>query len=379
MSPVRQLRDACGPRSVFRFLALAGFAFGACAQPAPDSGEPDKKPVAVGQENIVRVRKEIIRTGPRISGVFEPRKQARVRAETGGSVTWEGVELGTRVKRGQVLVRIEDAALRNTFASAQSALRSANLALKNARLQYDRTQRLVKGGALSTYDLELAETAQIAAESGVAQARAQLTQVKEQLAAATVVSPMAGFISENAVNQGDVVANGTPLFTIIDPSSMRLEASVPSEDLPALKVGARVDFEVRGFPNQPFRGRIEQLAPAVDPATPPITTLIAIPNPGGKLLAGLIAEGRIGAKSKETLVVPVTAIDQTEHPFSVLRVQDGRVARIPVTLGLQDTQTERVEIQGAVREGDVLLTGAAKELAPGTPVTLLGPRHAANQ
>lgn len=365
-------------RLLLLVLAFAGAAPGACAQPPSDGAGPSSEPVLVGPESVVRVRRELIRAGPSLSGVLEPRDQARVVAETGGSVTWERVELGLKVKKGQVLVRIEDAALRNALTSGESARRSADLALKNANLQLERTRRLVRAGALSGQDLEVAETAQFAAAARVAQARAELTQVREQLAAATVKAPMAGLISQKSVNQGDVVAPGTPLFAVIDPSSMRLQASVPSEDLPALKAGTPVDFAVRGFPDQTFTGRIEQIAPAVDPQTRQITTLVAIPNPGGKLLAGLFAEGRIGAAAKETLVVPLSAIDLAEHPVSVKRVQDGKVVRVSVKLGLRDPQTERVEIQGPVREGDVLLVGAAREIAPGTPVKLTGAGHAAN-
>lgn len=366
------------PRApILQFLCLAGIALAACAPTAPP-GAQEKEPVIVGQENVVRVRREIIQTGPRLSGVLEPRDQARVRAETGGSVTWEEVELGIRVKQGQVLVRIEDAALRNSLASAKSALRSARVEHENAGLQLARTRRLVSAGALSTYDLEVAQTAHTAAEARVAQARAQLTQMREQLAYTAVAAPMTGVISENNVNEGDVVAPGTPLFTVIDPSSMRLAASVRSEDLPTLRVGTRVDFGIRGFPGQTFTGFIEQVAPAVDPNTRQITTLVGLPNPGGKLLAGLFAEGRIGARAKEALVVPLTAVDQTETAPAVLRVEDGKVARVAVTLGLRDPQTERVEIQGPVNEGDLLLTGAAMELAPGTPVKITGAGHALN-
>lgn len=360
-------------------FAFAGVATGACAKPPPANERPSKEPVLIGPESVVRVRKETIRAGPSLSGVLEPREQARVVAETGGSVTWERVELGLAVKKGQVLVRIEDKALRNALAAGESARRSADLALENANLQLLRTRRLVQAGALSAYDLEIARSAQLAAEAGAAQAGAQLTQAKEQLDAATVKAPMSGLVSQKSVNQGDVVAPGTPLFMVIDPSSMRLQAAVPSEDLAALAPGTPVDFTVRGYPNQTFTGRIEQVAPAADPKTRQITTLVAIPNPGGKLLAGLFAEGRIGATSKETLVVPMSAIDLADHPTSVLRVQDGQVQRVAVELGLRDPQTERVEIRGAVAEGDVLLIGAAKEIAPGTPVKLTGAGHAANR
>jgi RND family efflux transporter MFP subunit len=358
-------------------LALAASTAAACRRGAPPR-PPEPQAAIVGPENTIRVSREVIRTGPRLSGLLEPRDQARVRAELGGAVTHEDAELGAAVRKGDVLVRIESTALRDAYRSAQSALRAARLALASARSQLTRTERLVQAGALSTAGLEGARDAFSAAQAGAAQARSQLAQAHERLASATVAAPMTGLVSEAAVNRGDVVAPGTPLFTVIDPASMRLTAAAPSEDLPALRVGARVDFAVRGFPNEAFRGRIERIAPAVDPETRLITVFVTLPNPGGKLLAGLFAEGRVGAQSKETLVVPRAAVDESAEPPSVRRIENGRVARVPVTLGLQDPQTERVEIGGAVRAGDVLLTGAAKEIAPGTPVLFAGAGQAAN-
>lgn len=362
-------------RPVLLWFCLASLA--ACAQPPADHRGAQAAPILVGAENLVRVTRQIIRTGPRVAGLLDPRERARVRAKTGGSVTWEAVGLGRPVKQGQVLVRIEDAALRNALAAARSALRSARVDLYNAGLQLVRTRRLVKAGALSARDLEVAQTANSVAAARVAQARAQVSQAQQQLEGAVVNAPIAGVISEDAVNQGDVVAPGAPLFTVIDPSSMRLEAAVPSEDLPALALGTRVDFEVRGFPGETFTGRIEQIAPAVDPDTRQITTLVTLPNPGGKLLAGLFAEGRIGTTVKEALVVPTAALNLVDHPPSLMRVANGRVERVPVTLGLDDPQTERIEIRGPVNEGDLVLTGPAKELAPGSPVAVTAPTRAA--
>jgi RND family efflux transporter MFP subunit len=370
-----------GRRLLCLVFLFAAFATAACNRTAPgqQAATEEAAPIRVGPENVVHVRQEIIHSGPRLSGSLEPREQARIRAEVPGAVTHVGAELGQRVKKGQILARIEDIALQNAYASAQSALQSAKITLENANRQAGRAERLYATGALSQADLETAQSQKTAADAQVAQAQALLTQARKQLQAATVESPMDGVISEKEVSQGDIVAMGSPLVTVIDPSSMRLEAAIPSEELAALKVGTRVDFEVRGFPGQTFRGTIEHVAPAVDPETRQITTLVDIPNPGGKLLAGLFAEGRIGATRKETLVVPIAAIDTVEHPPSVLRITNGKVERVTVKLGLQDPQTERVEIQGPIREGDRLLSGAAKEIAPGTKVTFTGPGHAANR
>ena len=179
--------------------------------------------------------------------------------------------------------------------------------------------------------------------------------------------PFQGIVSKRTVNAGDVVSPGTELFTIIDPSSMRLEASVPSEDLRALRVGATVEFTVRGY-DTPFQGRIERIAPQADATTRQVPIYVAIPNVGGRLVAGLFAEGRVVSQSASGIVVPVNAVNTTDasKPW-VLRVTDGKTERVNVTLGLRDPRTERVQVASGLNEGDVLLRGASQGITPGYP------------
>ena len=92
---------------------------------------------------------------------------------------------------------------------------------------------------------------------------------------------------------------------------MRLEASVPSEDLSILRVGANVDFTVRGY-DRSFTGRIERIAPQADPTTRQVPIYVAIPNPGGRLVAGLFAEGRVVSSSASGLIVPINAVNTSE-------------------------------------------------------------------
>jgi RND family efflux transporter MFP subunit len=203
-----------------------------------------------------------------------------------------------------------------------------------------------------------------------------LASSRSSLADATIRAPFDGVISERSVSQGDVVSPGTPLITVIDPASMRLEATVPSEQLSALSVAAPVRFEVRGYPNQSFVGRIASIAPAVDPATRQIAILVDIPNPGGKLVAGLFAVGRIDSDAPEGLATGSEAVDLSGVTPTVTRVRDGVVERVPVKLGVRDVQAERIELLSGVAAGDILLIHGAQKLAPGTRVTLANsPAH----
>jgi multidrug efflux pump subunit AcrA (membrane-fusion protein) len=162
------------------------------------------------------------------------------------------------------------------------------------------------------------------------------------------------------------------MFTIIDPSSMWLEASVPSDELGALRVGGAVEFRVRGY-DQTFEGKIERISPAADATTGQVPIFASIPNSAGRLVAGLYAEGRVVAEAAEGLVVPMNAVNTSGAEPWVLRVTDGKTERVVVQLGLRDPRTERLVILTGVNEGDMLLRGAAQGITPGAPVQVAAP------
>lgn len=327
--------------------------------------------VRVGNENVVTVRRDTIVVGPAISGELRAQREATVRAEIGGSLTQVTVEEGQPVRRGALLGRIETRTLDDARQSAESAVRSAEAQLGVARREMERTETLVKAGALAARDVDVARNNVAAAEAQHADARSRLASAERQLGDTVLRAPIDGIVSRRWVNAGDVVSIGNELVTIIDPSSMRLEASVPSDDLSFLRPGAVVEFAVRGY-EQRFEGRIERIAPQADPATRQVPIYVAIPNVGGRLLAGLFAEGRVVSESADGLVVPINAVNTTGASPWVLRVTDGKTEQVTVTLGLRDLRTERVQVASGLNEGDVLLRGAAQGITPGTPVQVNG-------
>ena len=110
-----------------------------------------------------------------------------------------------------------------------------------------------------------------------------------------------------------------------------------------------------------------------------VTIFVAIPNTGGQLVAGLFAEGRITTETHRALTAPAAAVEQAGPQPWVLRVKDGKAERVQVSIGIRDDRTERLEIVSGLDEGDILLTGAAHTVTPGTPVKLLGARTARGQ
>jgi RND family efflux transporter MFP subunit len=355
-------------------LLGAAAALSACgsdaAPEASASASAAQTQIEIGRENVVEVQPQEIIVGPLVSGELKAEREATVRAEVGGAILQVFPREGEAVAVGTLLAKIDGKTLTDAYASAQSAQRSADQTAEWAQKEAARIESLVKGGALAERDAEVARNAATQAKAAADDARARVTSVRKSLDDLTVRAPIAGIVSKRHVDTGDVVAPGGELYTIIDPTSMRLEASVPSEQIGAVRVGAPVSFTVRGYPNERFEGRIERVSPTADPTTRQVPIFVTIPNKQRRLVAGLFAEGRLEQASKTGLVVPQTAVNENSGTPWVLKVQDGKAQRVEVTIGLRDEQTERVEISRGVAPGDILLVGAAQGMTPGTPLRI---------
>jgi RND family efflux transporter MFP subunit len=322
----------------------------------------------VGPENIAVVKSQEIRSGPALSGNLEPEVQATVRAEVGGAVLQTHAEQGDRVSAGQALVNIDDSALRETELAAQSAVTNAQNSADVAKRQLDRSETLLKAGAIAERDLELTKNQYTSAQAALANAKAQLANAQKQLSKATIAAPFSGSVSARQVSAGDIVQVGTALFTIVNPSTMRLEASVPADQLSAVRIGAPVDFSVNGYPNRQFTGHVTRVNPIADPTTRQVRIIVSLPNSNGVLVGGLFADGHVASEVRSAPVVPLTAVDERGLKPFVMLLKNGVVQKAEVQLGIRDAATETVEIRGGLQAGDTLLLGAARGISEKTPV-----------
>jgi len=352
--------------------SLAAACGGNGAAKEKDAATATAPPVLdVGKENTVTVAVDDIITGPVVSGTLAPKTQSTVRAEVGGAVLTVTAEQGQAVRRGQLLARIEARTAGEAVSSAESSLRSQEQALDLARRELARAEKLVGAGAVAERAVEAARNDVVRLESEVASAKSRLSNARKSLGDATVNAPISGIVAARPVNAGDVVAPGTELYTIVDPSSIQLEASVPSESLSLVRVGAEVIFEVRGYPDQTFNGKVERISPTADPTTRQVPIWVTVDNRSGRLVSGLFADGRVTQAARKGLIVPSSVIADLGSQPSVLRIQNGKVERVSVRTGLVDAQNERVEVVEGLAEGDVLLTGVAQGVTPGTQVKVI--------
>jgi len=357
-------------RSALLLLAFGALAACGGEDATANDGAAAPTTVVIGPENIVLAAQDSLRTGPVLTGALVPAREARIRAELSARVLTTLVEAGTTVSAGTVLARLDDAALQADLLSSRTALTSASLTAEQANRELERSRTLGAAGALSARDVEGAERAQLQAQAQLDAAKARVAVSERSLGNTVVRAPFAGVVSERTVSAGDVVSPGNALFTVVDPRSLRLEASVPADAASALRVGAPVAFSLNGYAGRTFEGRITRISPIADPVTRQVGIIAEVPNRDGQLLGGLFAEGRVASEVRLAVVLPEGAVDQRGPSPTVMRLSNGKVEAVEVTLGLRDGATERFEIRSGLSAGDTVLLGGARGLSVGTAVAV---------
>ncbi|HKR08364.1 MAG TPA: efflux RND transporter periplasmic adaptor subunit [Gemmatimonadaceae bacterium] len=331
--------------------------------------------ITVGTENIAVVNNSTIMSGPSISGTLEPEREAVLRAQVSGSVLQTYADQGQAVSPGTVLARIDATGIQDAYTSARAQVVAARNSADIASKDLARNEKLLAAGAIAERDIEQSRRASIAAQAALEDANSRLASAERQYRSTTVTAPFAGVVSDRPVSAGDVVQPGTALFTVVDPSSMRLEASVPAEQLSLIRVGVPVNFTVSGYPGRQFVGHIVRVNPTADPTTRQVRIYVSIPNAGRALVGGLFASGRVSTATKMGLVVPASAVDVRGTSPTVTRVKGGKAERVQVQIGLTDKSSETTEILAGLSAGDTLLLGAAQGITPGTPVKVTLPAN----
>ena len=361
-------------RAIFATILLSSATAAACGKKAADAGPATPvASVSVGPENVTVIAVSSLNSGPAISGSLVADRTAAIRAEVGGAVIAVLQDPGAHVVKGTPLARIDDSAIRDSWLSAKSAVSQALLAADIAKREQERAERLLTAGAIAENALENARRGNLGAQAQLEDARARYAAAQKNLDNTVVKAPYDGVVGERQVSPGDIVAPGAPMFTVVDPSTMRLEGAVPADQLGAVRLGAPVTFSVTGYPGRSFTGAITNIYPSADPQTRQVRLYVRIPNVGNGLVAGLFATGRVASATRDGLTAPLNAVDQRGIKPAVVRIKGGRVERVEVTLGLRDEGTERVEISGGVVAGDTLLVGAAQGITPGTLVKISVP------
>lgn len=341
-----------------------------CGGTSKEAPATDTKPaMMIVQEDLVQISAGRIASGPIISGSLQAKKQADLRAEVSAIVVQVLKDNGDKVQKGDLLVRLDDTIFRQALMSSQEAERAALQSFDQAERQYKRLTTLSTTGAVSTQAKEDAELRRNAAQSDVAAARTRVTQDTLQLARTEVRAPFAGIVGNRLVSNGDTAQVGKALLKVIDPTSMRFEGFVPSEQIQHIQVGQSVTFSINGSRDKTFEGRVERINPVADTGTRQVGVQVALKDTEN-FTVGLFAEGRVQSNIRQALSIPESSLIQQGDKTYVWRVQKDVLNKINIGVGTRDVQTGDYAITSGLNEGDTILRHPRGLLVDGAHVNL---------
>ena len=351
-------------------LALAACSKGADSQKAAQAAGV---PLLVSAEDLHVIRNSALSSGPAITGSIQPERRADLRAEVQAIVLQLAKENGDAVKRGDLLVRLDDTAIRDSLASAEATRRAAAQAFEQAERQFERMKTLRASGMASAQALDDAEGRRNGAQSDVEAAKARVVLARQQLQRTEVRAPFDGVVSERKASAGDTAQPGKELLKVIDPTSMRFEGLVSSDSVGEVKAGQAVHFRVNGYGDQDFAGRVRRVNPAANPTTRQVEVLVDFVGEKQPRLAGLYAEGRLETQSRVSLTVPASAVVRDGDKVSVYRVKEGKLQKAALAIGDRDPRTGDYVVNSGLAEGDQVIRYPTTALKEGQTVQAAAP------
>jgi RND family efflux transporter MFP subunit len=343
-----------------------------------------------------------------LSGTLVSPDQAKVSAEVGGIIRDVPVQLGSEVRVGDVLVRLEPRELALALDRAESALRQVEAQLgidrpqdkqppaddqiasvrqatanrDDARSAFDRAQQLNGRGLLPRSDRDTAETRLKVAEANYQAAvdtvrslkaslqdrRASYELAQKKLNDANVRAPVAGAVAERLVQPGEYIRENTPVATIVQLNPLKLKTAIQEKNAGVIKAGQSVDFIVEAFPERVFHGKVQYVSPAVDQTTRTFPVEVLVENADRALKPGFFAKGTVLTHVDDHVVAaPDDAVSTLAGVSTVYVIEEGKARQQQVTLGAR--QGQLVEIMEGLKGDEILATTNVNQLATGTNIT----------
>jgi HlyD family secretion protein len=387
-------------------IALVALALASCNSLPKDGADAQTRP-AGGQAQATAVDVAIAATAPlesirEYTGTTQPVREVAIRAQAEGQLRVLNVDVGDRVKQGQVLAQLDDSLLDAQAAEAQAELASRRteisqlqsqvsdaqtqveqnrLKLQQAQSDAARYESLAKSGAISQQQAEQFRTqAQTAAQvlrssqvkvqaeqqaikvakNRITAQQAVVAQQQRRKSYTVVTSPIAGVVLTRSTDRGNLLQVGNELMRLGDFSRVKVNVQVSELDLADVRLGSAATVKLDALDNQQFIGKVTRISPAANPTSRLIPVEITIPNPNGRVGSGLLARSTFAQTSTERVVIPLSAL-QSERPTANTPPTPDR-ARSPASA--PDAGDPRARTAGTLfviaRQGDRSVVNARK-------------------
>lgn len=302
---------------------------------------------------------------------------APIYARTNGYLKKWYVDIGSRVKTGQLLAEIDTPEVNQALRQTRADLATAEANLNLSRITTDRYRDLLKTDSVSKQDADNAAGDYAAKQAIVHSAEANVKRLEELQWFQKIYAPFTGVITARNTDIGALIDSGasggtrTELFHIVQPDKLRVYVNVPEAYSQAAKPGLTADLTLAEFPGRRFQGKLVRTASAIDNNTRTLLVEIDVDNPTGTLLSGAYAEVHLklpGANS--SLILPVNVLLFRSEGLRVATVSDGQHAELkPVTLG-HDFGSE-VEVVSGLNGDETVIVNPPDSLISGQAVRIV--------
>ena len=370
---------------------------------------------------VVSTTTAVVRQLPRFfeaSGSLAANEQTDVAPETSGKVAAVGVDVGSSVRRGQMIVKLEDADFRIRVQQAQAQVdqaiatlrqneakiglrpgqkfnpenvpevAAARSALELAEKNLRRYEKLVETGDISraTYDQQKSQRDQLAqqrealvhqaqqnyatvanSQAAVSAAQSQLSLAKRNLNYTVVAAPIAGYVSDRPADVGEYVSPQQKVATIVSINPLRVRIDIPEQAITQVHVGASVSVSVAAYTDRSFAGRIARISPSVSASSRTLTVEAEVQNPNSELKPGQFATVRILLPQSEAAVlVPQRALRTISGSTYVFVIRNGFAEQRLVQPG--QTEGELIEVKSGVKPDEIVAISNVDQLSDGVAV-----------
>lgn len=387
-------------------------------------GAPKQAPPALNVD-VATAHRQDIGTSITLDGQIAPLEQSTLAFQQSGPISAIYVNVGDRVHQGELIAKIDDSTLRAQLAQAQAAaaqqsasaqgaqaglpiaqqqngaaVQTAQAALVNARLVYNQDQALFKQGYVSQSQLEAARAqfiqaqsqynnAQIglrnnvvsaqnvrAAAAGAQAAQAQAGVLQTEIGQTALYAPFDGVVTQRSMDPGAMATPATPVVAVSRVDTVWVNINVPDENLPYVHPGAHVTFTSSSMPGKSFDATVNTVNAVPTSGTLSYLARIQMPNPGAVLRGGMLVTATLAKEShKNAIVVPRTAVAQTEKGNAVYIVNGDKAVEVPVRVGIQ-TDTLAEVLSSRIEPGTKVITTRPDALKNGSVVAVNSPNGA---
>jgi RND family efflux transporter MFP subunit len=315
------------------------------------------------------------------NGYVVARTKASVSPQTAGRLEYLGVAEGSRVKRGEILARIENDVFEAQIAAARARVAEVTAQLTQARRDLDRARTLRNQNILAEADLENAQTGVDVLEAGLASARAQVRLAQENYENTLVRAPFDGTVLRKDAEVGEIVAPAsagggltrTAIVTMADLGTLEVEVDVNEAYIAQVRNGQEARITLDAYPDTSFSGQVRQVVPTADRQKATVLVKVAIldrdprilPEMGAKVVFVAPEAGTVVAAPRR-VTVPAAALVREGDAAKVWVVENGRVRAQAIELGRE--RGDAFEVSGGLTGGETVVVTPPAGLGDGDRV-----------